>query len=280
MFHLFFKNMSNIEKIRFLNKFNDYNIYNYHFNFGRCIISRLKTGKLKHILNNISDDNAFYLIRKISNFKLIKIFQIMNKKEIIKHLNNLDDKTRSFIINNLHLRIIINLFKNELYYYSVNYIIEYILYSYYSYNKIANILNSLSTEILIDIIKKIYDFENIIDRYLNLNYNISNINYILTLNEIILNISRKTLTRTFNNINDKTIKNIFDCLYDETKIVIINNLSPHITIKIIHIIPDIKKYITNERIYEKLFEYKIKLIMLLRRLDLDIVSEHILKYIY
>ena len=47
-----------------------------------------------------------------------------------------------------------------------------------------------------------------------------------------------------------------------------------------HIIPEIKKYITNERIYEKLFEYKIKTIMLLKRLNLDIVSENILKFIY
>lgn len=288
MIHLIFKkfkNMSNIDKIRFLNKYNNYEIYEYNFVLGRSIISRLKPGKLKHILNNISYDNAFHLIYKISNFKLIKVFQIMNKKEIANHISNLDNKTRSYIINNLHKKIIINLLNNELYQYSIDYMIDYIIYSYYSYTKIVNILNCLSTYILIGIIKTIYDYKNIIDRFINANYisnfpYVSEINYILALNEIILNISKRTLIRIFNNIDDQTIINIFNILYEETKIDIINNLSPYIVIKIMHILPEIKKYITNKKVYQKLFEYKINIIMLLKRYNLDIVSEHILKHIY
>ena len=66
---------------------------------------------------------------------------------------------------------------------------------------------------------------------------------------VVYNVNKKTLSTIFNSIPSQTILNMFNIFTDDTITTIFNKLSPYTTIRIITIKPDLKKYITNNKIY-------------------------------
>ena len=204
----------------------------------------------------------------------------MNRDEFIKNILKINKNRFSYILDEINYSFVISILQNEFYNNSVNIIVNYLLYSYCSSEYIGYILNKLDDNIVINVINRIYDYDNIINIFLNINIHEKETRYIESLNELTNDLNKKTLSTIFNNISNQTILNMFNIFTDDTITTIFNKLSPHTTIRIITIKPDLKKYITNDKIYNKLFEYKIKTIMLLKRLNLDIVSENILKFIY
>lgn len=286
--------VNNLTNDKFLEiyKNNNHNKYRY--------ISYIKKDKFNFIINNI-DNNEFKLLSKvlynytsynIPNKKYkssIPLYNKIDSDNYIKYLLNNDNYTKSSHIYNIFKKAktnIKNIINNKLLYNNTNIIIDIINnnYDYESDDDESDdnviIINDFGYILSIDLLKYI-TYDNII---LTINYifdkKLLDENNKSFINKIVYNVNKKTLSTIFNNISNQTILNMFNIFTDNTITTIFNKLSPHTTIRIITIKPDLKKYITNDKIYNKLFEYKIKTIMLLKRLNLDIVSENILKFIY
>ena len=74
-----FETMTNFQVALILNKYSNYEIYKIDYLYNRSIIDKIKSGKIKDILNNSNNNICNKIVNKLVLYKLQKIFLSMNR---------------------------------------------------------------------------------------------------------------------------------------------------------------------------------------------------------